>query len=424
MEDKTKVVLLTHYWSDEMAEMVGRKHYFRELAPWIQETINLFKDKNDVDFHVVAPNYASNILVECERQQIHFHFYHYSPTLLSRISAPLVRLFVNHSETFKIAERLANVLTGFRTPTVSARRLIRNINPDLIHLYGSENPDYSAPAIKLLGEYPVLLTVQGYVYLHSKSKKPLNRLFQLYRLKYEREINRSVRFLTSSEAISIEELKNNNTGFWEKCEKIFCLTPITKVPKVCANKVGKEYDVVFYARINKIKGIEDLIDVVSYLKEKGRLLKTLIMGRGGDAYVDYIKKKVADKGCSGIVTFAGFIENHEEVYLHAAKARVLVLPSHSDGTPNTIREAMFMKLPVVANNVGGIPTFNAKRHCIHLVKFGDIEDLANGICKVLDDDIYREELICNAYSEAYEVFSPDAIYGQLLFAYKDIFSKK
>ena len=79
---RIKVVLLCHYWSDEMAEMVGRKHYFRELSPWIQETLNLFKGKKDVELHVVAPNYASNTDVESEKDGIFFHYYHYETGML------------------------------------------------------------------------------------------------------------------------------------------------------------------------------------------------------------------------------------------------------------------------------------------------------------------------------------------------------
>lgn len=44
-----KVVLLCHYFSSESREMMGDIHYFRELSPWIQEILNMFKNKNDVE---------------------------------------------------------------------------------------------------------------------------------------------------------------------------------------------------------------------------------------------------------------------------------------------------------------------------------------------------------------------------------------
>ena len=421
MKRKPKVVLLCHYWSEEMAEMVGRKHYFRELSPWIQETLNLFKGKDDVEYHVVAPNYASNQNVTCERDGIHFHFYHYSPTWLSKLTAPIIKRTVKHSEPYKIAERLANTLTGFRTPAKTAAAIIREINPDLIHLYGSENPDYAASAIKLMQEYPMLLTVQGYAYMQSPSKMFLEKRFYDYRVKYESFLNNKIRFFTSTRRMTAREFKDLRPGHFNSCEEVFFVTVITKVPKEDASTTEKRYDLVYYARIDKNKGIEDLISVVADLKGKGRSLKTLVMGRGSESYIDQLKETIKEKGLGDLIDFAGFIESHEDVYKLAAQARLMVLPTHNDGIPNTIREAMFMKLPVVANNVGGIPRFNGNRHCIHLVELGDLTGLSDGICKMLDDKEYRDELVKNAYQEANEVYSPAAIYEQTIGAYKDLY---
>lgn len=421
MNRKIRVVLLCHYWSEEMAEMVGRKHYFQELSPWIQETLNGFKKKADVEYYVVAPNYASNSNRTCEKDDIHFYFYHYSPTWLSVLAVPFIKLFVKHLEPYKIAERLANTLTGFRAPAKSAEKIIKSINPDVIHLYGSENPDYAAPAIRVMNQYPMLLTVQGYACLQTPNEMILEKKYYSYRVKYERIINRAVRFMTNvTKTTSLEELKDNEMNFFCNCERVYYVTAITKVPELDASLTEKKYDLVYYARIDKNKGIEDLIDVIEVLRSKGRLLKTLVMGRGSEAYVAQLEEMIKNKKLDDIIEFAGYIEKHEDVYKRAAQARLMVLPTHNDGIPNTVREAMFMKLPVVANNVGGIPSFNQNRHCIHLVKLGDKKGLADGICKVLDDELYRDELIANSYREAQEMYSPDAVYEQTVNAYKDV----
>lgn len=420
MEKKIKVVLLCHYWSDEMAEMVGRKHYFRELSPWIQETLNQFKNKQDVEFHVVAPNYASNTNLNCEKDGICFHFYHYSPTWLSKLAAPIIKRTVKHSETYKIAERLANTLTGFKTPAKSAAAIIREIKPDMIHLYGSENPDYAAPAIELINEFPVLLTLQGYAFMQEPSKFYLEKKFYDYRVRFESFINNTVRYFTYSKKWVVEDFKAHMSNHFNNCEVIYHVMAITKVPNVDASLEEKKYDLVYYARIDKNKGIEDLIEVLEDLNSKGRALKTLIMGRGSEGYISQLKETIREKVLEDIIDFAGFIENHEDVYKFAAQARVMVLPTHNDGIPNTIREAMFMKLPVVANNVGGIPRFNENRHCIHMVEDGNLSELAEGILKVLDDKEYQATLVENAYREAQEVYSPAAVYEQTVNAYKEV----
>lgn len=421
MTKKIKVVLLSQYWSDEMAEMVGRKHYFRELAPWIQEKINLFRNKNDVELHVVAPNYASNRDINAYRDNIHFYYYHYSPTWLSILLVPLFKYFYKHDEPYKMAERLANMMTGYKIPARRGANIIRGINPDLIHLIGSEVSDYGYTAMRLMQEYPILLSVQGWAYLQKKSRNPLERAFELYREHCERKINKKIEYLTSVSPKNLEQIKSESKeGFFDKCKKVYYCRAITKVPQVNALKTKKKYDVAFYARITKDKGIEDLIEALCYLNNKGCQMNAIIMGRGNETYIQWLKEVIKKKGLEKQIDFVGFVENHDDVYMYAAQAKLLVLPTHNDGIPNTVREAMFMRLPVVANNVGGIPCFNEHRYCVHLSELGDIKGLAEGMCKVIDDEAYRNVLIENAYKEAIERYSPDTIYDQTINAYKDL----
>ena len=53
---KKKIVLLSVYWSKEVSMMVKGSE-LPESSFWIQECINLFKNKEDVEFFVVSPNY-------------------------------------------------------------------------------------------------------------------------------------------------------------------------------------------------------------------------------------------------------------------------------------------------------------------------------------------------------------------------------
>ncbi len=420
MDKRIKVVLLSQYWSDEMAELVGRKHYFRELAPWIQETINLFKGKDDLELHIVAPNYASNTDVNVKKDNLHYHFYHYAPTWFSNMMEPLIKQMFNHAEPYKLAERLGNVLSAYSVPTQNAIRIINSINPDLIHLFGSEAPDYSKAALKLLDKYPVLLTVQGYGYLLEDTGNIFEKIFHWYMARYEAKINKKVKYRTVSRPMTKEEAIIPEKHFFEQCEKLYFLTSITKIPQIDASQQEKNYDAVFYARIVKDKGIEDLIGALSLLRQKGLNLRTAIIGKGNDSYINHIKNMAHDNDIENIFDYIGFVENHEEVYKIASQARMMVLPTYRDGINNTIREAMFMKLPIVANSVDALAHVNDRRHCVHLLTPGDIDALAEGMCKVLDDELYRNELIDNSYKEAWEVYSPDAVYGQMIGAYKDL----
>ena len=77
-------------------------------------------------------------------------------------------------------------------------------------------------------------------------------------------------------------VKSNNPG--AKVFRYHCSYTRTAVK----NNVQKEYDIVFFGGISKMKGIEDLIQAVSEVKKKKRDVTLCIIGRGNRAYVNYI----------------------------------------------------------------------------------------------------------------------------------------
>lgn len=416
--EKKKVVLLSMYWSSDAKEMLGSKHYFRELQPWVQETINLFKNKTDVELHVVAPNFASNTDVETIKDGIYFHFFNYAPRLLCGCVYPMVKLFVKHDEPHKVAERTVNFLTDFSLPKKKIPEIINRINPDLIHMYGSENPDYSVGIIPFLeSSIPVLVSVQGYAYLLKKSNNFFLNWHARFRKKYEKIINTNVRYITNY---------GLDYGFepFENGQKKYVLSAITKIPPYDCLQSEIKYDVVFYARITKDKGIEDLIKAISYLKKQGRLLKTIVVGRAVEEYKEYLDSLIAKEGVVDLIDFTGFLDSHDDVYRMAASSRVLAFPSHNDVSPNTIRESMFMHLPIVAYKVGGVPYFNIRKECLDLVEDGNIPAFAEELVRVIDNEEFRKNLIENAYEEAVNYYNPESIYNQAINIYNDIWKNE
>ncbi len=120
------------------------------------------------------------------------------------------------------------------------------------------------------------------------------------------------------------------------------------------------------------------------------------------------------------ITFAGFQPTQQDVFKLAAQACVYVLPTHFDGIPGSIREAMFMKIPVVANAVGGIPSLNDERECVTLVEKDNISDLVEKILLVLNNKGRTQLVVENAFNLINDRFNNDKIYANLLSIYKDV----
>lgn len=66
-------------------------------------------------------------------------------------------------------------------------------------------------------------------------------------------------------------------------------------------------------------------------------------------------------------------------------SRALLLTSRIEGLPNTVMEAMFFGLPVVATDVGGVPDLVTHGQNGYIYDKDDMDGLAEGVCRVLDD---------------------------------------
>jgi len=131
--------------------------------------------------------------------------------------------------------------------------------------------------------------------------------------------------------------------------------------KICRSDMGFSSDdfvLVFSGRINRDKGISELIDALLLLEFNN--LKLMVIGStffgnaaNEDNFVQSLKNKA--KAISQRIVFTGFIDyNRMPDYLSIAD--VAVIPSiWDDPFPTTILEAQAMGLPIICSNRGGIP---------------------------------------------------------------------
>ena len=102
--------------------------------------------------------------------------------------------------------------------------------------------------------------------------------------------------------------------------------------------------------------------------------------------------------------FLGWIEG-EEKKEWLERAKVFFLPSYSEAMPMSILEAMGYGLPVVASNVGGIPSI--VRNNINGFTFipGDVEGMAAAIIEILKNSKLANKLSENSAKILAEEYS-------------------
>ncbi|PCI14593.1 MAG: hypothetical protein COB71_02630 [Thiotrichales bacterium] len=138
------------------------------------------------------------------------------------------------------------------------------------------------------------------------------------------------------------------------------------------------------ARLIEQKGISVLIE--SMLKILKKLPNTKLVIAGDGDYKAELKKLADDLCLTESVLFLGSRKDIPELL---KIFDVYALPSYSEGLPMVILEAMASGCPVVATDVGGIGTAIRSNVNGVLVKPRNVEDLAEAIIDLLQDEHKR-----------------------------------
>ena len=157
---------------------------------------------------------------------------------------------------------------------------------------------------------------------------------------------------------------------------------IAQAPEIVRGKYGLHGDdyVLFLGRIDPIKRIEWMLDLVPLLREKN--IKVVIAGAAQDsatsAYLNRLQSFCSDKGRC---IFPGMVQGREKIEL-LSNCLSFIMPSSKEGLPITLLEAMsFGKcclasdIPahreVIKNNVSGL-LFNSEDKTDYLDKFNHL----------------------------------------------------
>jgi glycosyltransferase involved in cell wall biosynthesis len=159
----------------------------------------------------------------------------------------------------------------------------------------------------------------------------------------------------------------------------------------------QERVILYVGRFDPRKGIETLVRAFALLKEQGvKNLKLVIVGGSSPQMPDGAERTriegiVNELGLHSDVLFAGQI-GHDILPLYYTAADVCVIPSHYEPFGLVAIEAMACGTPVVASDVGGLKFTIIPEETGLLVPPQDIAAFANGIHRILFDDLWARKL--------------------------------
>jgi glycosyltransferase involved in cell wall biosynthesis len=169
------------------------------------------------------------------------------------------------------------------------------------------------------------------------------------------------------------------------------------------------------ARLSREKGQADLIKAVAVLKKENSQfqLRLVLVGAGPDRA--RLERLATKWGAADRITFVG---HQSDVAPYYSLADLMVLPSCTEGSPNTLLEAMAAGLPIVATAVGGVPEIASAHEAALLVPPQDPVALASAISEVLNTESLRARLSAAARN-AVSAYSPEAYCDSMLSLYRD-----
>jgi glycosyltransferase involved in cell wall biosynthesis len=174
--------------------------------------------------------------------------------------------------------------------------------------------------------------------------------------------------------------------------------------------------ILFLGRLEAAKGVFELLGAAARLAHDFPALR-LVFGGEGDA--DALRKRAAELGIAGRLEFLGWVDPHERD-AQLARAGVFCLPSHAEGLPMSMLEAMAAGCAVVASSVGGIPETIVDGDNGLLAPPRDEAALAGALARAMGDGALRARLGQRARATIAQHYSTEVVCGQLSALYREL----
>jgi len=164
-------------------------------------------------------------------------------------------------------------------------------------------------------------------------------------------------------------------------------TDSMRVKKQYKEKLGIDFDFI-YAPLD----IEKFKDLPTVTKKEKQIVYV-----GRDSYekgIDLLKE--IEKGIDANFVYCTDL-SWKEAMTKLKESNILVIPSRMESIPQVIKEAFYLKIPIIATNVGGIPELITHEKTGMLIPPNNSKKLKETILKVLENNELAEKISNNGF---------------------------
>jgi len=180
--------------------------------------------------------------------------------------------------------------------------------------------------------------------------------------------------------------------------------------------------ITYVGRLDPTKGVDLVIRAFQILsaENSANKLKLIIIGDGGEGYVESLKNIAQETKAKKYIEFRGHLEKKEiNIYLKFSLLNI-VASRWYENLPNVILESYSAGTPVIASNIGSLPESVIEGKTGALFEPGNHRDLALKIKKLLKDRSQLCEMSNLCRQIVYEKYSKDIHISKLVNLFSNV----
>lgn len=307
---------------------------------------------------------------------------------------------------------------------VRVYKAISNNKAELLHV----NPSLDAKSLFRDGMF---------VYWALRRRLPVLVFFHGWDISFEPHIENRLRWFFKKTFMQADAFIVLASAFKEKLRKWGIDAPIhlatttideqllsdfSIAEKVNLLKTATKIKILFLSRIEEKKGIFETIDAVRILISRGQNVSLSIAGDGSamKEVLDYLH---SNNLRGDDVTLLGYVSGQKKKSVFDTH-HIYCFPSHGEGMPTSLLEAMSFGMPVITRPVGGIRDFFRNGKMGYLTEKKDPEVIAELIENLISNKNKMVDMALYNHEYAKERFSASKVARRIKRIYEKTFDEK
>ena len=289
-------------------------------------------------------------------------------------------------------------------------KTIKQLNPDIIHI----NPSLGIKSFIRDGLFIFLAKLCNkkiLVFFRGWDKKFENtlskKLLWFFKITYGRADGFIVLAKSFSEILRTWEIKKpiflGNTAVADELIDEFSIDQ-----KLIHLKKTKTLKVLYLARLEKQKGILELIDSINLLVKQDLAIVLTIAGDG--PILNEVIQKVEKLNLQKTINIVGYVRGKEKIDVFNTHDIYCLPTQYGEGMPNSILEAMAFGMGIVTCPVGGIVDFFDTNKMGTLLNTIDPNEIAKAISSMISnrDKLFEISAFNHSYAQKHFLASSAA----------------